>query len=71
MKYNKKLEKYIPLVDFISAACGDNFEVILHDTQNPTSSMLSVPPGHFSKKWTFKRQKNRGFNDRPGPSNNA
>lgn len=48
MKYNKKLEKYIPLVDFISAACGDNFEVILHDTQNPTSSVISVKNGHLS-----------------------
>ena len=29
MKSNEKLKKYIPLVDFISSACGNAFEVVL------------------------------------------
>lgn len=42
-----KLEKYIPLVEFI-ASCNKNFEVILHDTNNPQHSVIAICNGHLS-----------------------
>ena len=48
MGYNDKLKKYIPLVSFISAACGRDYEVILHDTTNPASSVIAIENGHLS-----------------------
>ena len=48
MKSNEKLKKYIPLVDFISSACGNAFEVVLHDTKNPKQSVVAIKNGHLS-----------------------
>ena len=42
------LERYIPLVDFISAICGDNYEVILHDASDQEHSVISIHNGHLS-----------------------
>lgn len=46
--HNKKLEKYIPLVNFIGDACGKSFEVILHDVTDPENSVIAVKNGHLS-----------------------
>lgn len=46
--HNKKLEKYIPLVNFIGDACGKSFEVILHDVADPENSVIAVKNGHLS-----------------------
>lgn len=48
MTANEKLKKYIPLVDFISSACGKTFEVVLHDTTNPNESVIAIKNGHLS-----------------------
>ena len=48
MRYNAKLNKYIPLVNFISTACGRDYEVILHNTTNPASSVIAIENGHLS-----------------------
>ncbi|MHC1723102.1 MAG: transcriptional regulator [Aminipila sp.] len=48
MKSDRKLKKYIPLVEFLGTACGRNFEVILHDISNPKCSVIAVKNGHLS-----------------------
>ena len=45
---NSSLNKYIPLVEFIGEACGADFEVILHDTENPERSIIAIKNGHLS-----------------------
>lgn len=45
---NDSLKSYIPLVEFIGEACGTDFEVILHDTENPENSIIAIKNGHLS-----------------------
>lgn len=48
-KINKaKLEKYIPLVEFMGRVLGNNSEVVLHDINNPDNSIVSIANGHIS-----------------------
>ena len=42
------LDKYIPLVEFMGAVFGKNFEIILHDVSNPESSIIAIENGHIS-----------------------
>lgn len=48
MSYRAILERYIPMVDFISQICGTNYEVILHDVSEPECSVVSIHNGHLS-----------------------
>ena len=47
---NTSLNNYIPLVEFIGKACGADFEVILHDTENPEHSIIAIKNGHLSNR---------------------
>ena len=42
------LSRYIPMVDFIADICGTNFEVVLHDISQPSSSVIAIRNGHHS-----------------------
>lgn len=44
----KKIEEYIPLVDFIADILGQNCEVVLHDVINPESSIIAIRNNHVS-----------------------
>lgn len=44
----QKLQKYVPLVKFIAAACGEDFEVVLHDTSNPKNSIIAIENGYLT-----------------------
>lgn len=45
---NKKLEKYIPLINFMGLVFGNNFEIILHDISNLESSVIAIVNSHIS-----------------------
>ena len=47
---NTSLNNYIPLVEFIGEACGADFEVILHDTENHEHSIIAIKNGHLSNR---------------------
>lgn len=42
------LERYIPLVEFMGAICGRNYEIILHDTSTPERSVIAACNAHLS-----------------------
>ena len=44
----REIEKYIPIVDFLAQALGPNFEIVLHDVSNPTSSIIAIGNNHIS-----------------------
>lgn len=44
----KELEKYIPIVKFISTLMGENCEVVLHDISNPDHSIIAIENSHVS-----------------------
>lgn len=48
MSNHRILKRYIPMVDFISAICGSNYEVILHDVSEPERSVVTIHNGHLS-----------------------
>lgn len=48
MSNRTKLERYLPIVSFLSAVCGGNYEVILHDASEPEQSVLAIHNGHLS-----------------------
>ena len=48
MSNQSKLAPYLPLAAFLSAVCGDNFEVILHDVSEPEASVVAIFNGHLS-----------------------
>ena len=48
MSNRAQLERYIPMVTFISEICGKNYEVILHDVSDPENSVISIFNGHLS-----------------------
>lgn len=48
MSYSDVLQRYIPLVAFISAICGSNYEVILHDASDQEHSVIAIHNGHLS-----------------------
>ena len=43
-------QKYIPLVEFLAQALGENFEVVLHDVSVPDSSIIAIGNSHISKR---------------------
>lgn len=43
-----KLDAYIPLVEFLGKALGENCEVVLHDVSNPEHSIVAIANGHLS-----------------------
>lgn len=49
MKNNKeRLKPYLPLVSFLSAVCGNDFEVVLHDAADHRHSVTAIHNGHLS-----------------------
>ncbi len=48
MDNRKIIERYIPLVEFISAVLGDNAEVVLHDLTCPENSIIAIKNEHLS-----------------------
>ncbi len=42
------LERYIPLVEFMAAICGTQYEIILHDTSTPERSVIAACNSHLS-----------------------
>ncbi|MBP2643462.1 MAG: YheO-like domain protein [Firmicutes bacterium] len=48
MDYKKKLENYIPLVDFIADIIGSHCEVLLHDIVDVQNSVIAIRNGYIS-----------------------
>ncbi|MBP2651637.1 MAG: YheO-like domain protein [Firmicutes bacterium] len=48
MQYKKKLESYIPLVDFIADIIGPHCEVLLHDIVDVQNSVIAIRNGYIS-----------------------
>ncbi|MBP2654019.1 MAG: YheO-like domain protein [Firmicutes bacterium] len=48
MSYKKKLEAYIPLVDFIADIIGPHCEVLLHDIVDIQNSVIAIRNGYIS-----------------------
>lgn len=48
MSNRSKLAPYLPMAAFLSAVCGENYEVILHDVSDPESSVVAIFNGHLS-----------------------
>ena len=48
MSNRSKLERYLPMAAFLSAVCGGNYEVILHDVSEPETSVVAIFNGHLS-----------------------
>lgn len=46
----KFLQRYIPLVDFISEIVGKNSEVVLHDLTNLNSSVIAIRNNHITNR---------------------
>lgn len=46
------LQRYLPMVTFISEICGTNYEVILHDLSNREHSIVAIFNGHLSGRKT-------------------
>lgn len=44
----KKLEQYIPLIEFMGIVFGNNFEIILHDVSKPEASIIAIKNGTIS-----------------------
>lgn len=42
------LQIFVPLVDFLAEALGENTEVVLHDLSNPDHSVIALRNGHLS-----------------------
>jgi predicted transcriptional regulator YheO len=49
-RIKSKLNKYIPLVDFIAAILGKNSEVALHDLTDLDHSIIAIRNNHISKR---------------------
>ncbi len=45
---NKKVEEFIPFLDFLGAALGSATEVALHDLTDPEHSLVKIVNGHIS-----------------------
>ncbi|MCI1821401.1 MAG: PAS domain-containing protein [Megasphaera sp.] len=45
---DRKLEPYIPMVDFLSKALGEYYEIVLHDLSNPKHSIIAIANGCLS-----------------------
>lgn len=45
-----KLQKYIPLVDFLEAILGKNSEIVLHDLENPDHSVIAIRNNYISNR---------------------
>lgn len=48
MRNRQQLERYLPMVAFLSAVCGENYEVILHDVSDPEASVVAIFNGRLS-----------------------
>lgn len=48
MSNQSRLERYLPIAAFLSAVCGDHYEVILHDVSDPETSVMAIFNGHLS-----------------------
>ncbi len=45
---SSKLDRYIPLVEFLGAALGKHCEVVLHDVTTPENSIIAIANGEMS-----------------------
>lgn len=48
MSERGRLDRYVPVVAFLSEVCGQNYEVILHDVADPEHSVVAIFNGHLS-----------------------
>lgn len=48
MSNTNKLELFIKITEFLHYVCGNNYEIVLHDTKNPSSSIIAIKNGHIS-----------------------
>lgn len=48
MEITKKIEQYIPMVNFIAQIVGENCEVVLHNVTNPDHSIVAIVNNHIS-----------------------
>ncbi len=48
MNYNKNLEEYVSIVDFIADISGPRYEVVLHDVSRPDASVIHIRNNHIS-----------------------
>ncbi|NCB63078.1 MAG: hypothetical protein EOM52_05605 [Clostridia bacterium] len=42
------LLRYVPLIQFMGAICGSDYEVILHDVSTPDQSVIAIENGYLS-----------------------
>lgn len=42
------LKKYVPIIQFMGEICGENYEIILHDTSTPERSVIATCNAHLS-----------------------
>lgn len=47
---NKLLERYVPLVDFLGEALGENMEIVLQDVTGDNYSIVKIANNHISKR---------------------
>ncbi|MFV0505069.1 MAG: transcriptional regulator [Lachnospirales bacterium] len=45
---HKELEKYLPLIEFLSGVLGENTEIVMHDLSDPDCSVVAIVNGHVS-----------------------
>ncbi|RRD40245.1 hypothetical protein EII29_03860 [Leptotrichia sp. OH3620_COT-345] len=50
LNINSKLQKYIPLVDFLEAILGKNSEIVLHDLEDLDHSIVAIRNNHISNR---------------------
>lgn len=48
MSNTNKLELFTKITEFLHYVCGSNYEIVLHDTKNPNSSIIAIENGHIS-----------------------
>ncbi|MDD4321222.1 MAG: PAS domain-containing protein [Acidaminococcaceae bacterium] len=44
------IEQYIPIVEFLGAALGRNYEIVLHDLTKPEKSIVAIANGELSER---------------------
>lgn len=45
---HKELEKYLPMMDFLSGVLGENAEIVMHDVSDTDKSVVAIRNGHVS-----------------------
>lgn len=45
---NQEVERYVPVVEFLGMALGNQYEVVLHDFTDPEHAVVAIANGHLS-----------------------